>query len=99
MVLANVDGEIGDTSEVIVIRGQWTGSAGVRADGEHLLGKFGDVLARVKNQTQTVLNTLDAAQTRTNQMNRALKKVEALPDAESQALLPGVAEGEDGADG
>lgn len=60
-------------------------------------GKFGDVLARVKNQTQTVLNTLDAAQTRTNVMNRALKKVEALPDGESQALLPGL-EG-DGADG
>ncbi len=60
--------------------------------------KFGDVLARVKNQTQTVLNTLDAAQTRTNVMNRALKKVEALPDADSQALLPGLGEG-DGADG
>ena len=60
--------------------------------------KFGDVLARVKNQTQTVLNTLDAAQTRTNVMNRALKKVEALPDADSQALLPGLGEG-DGVDG
>ncbi|MFT3780216.1 MAG: DNA recombination protein RmuC [Ottowia sp.] len=52
-------------------------------------GKFGDVLARVKTQTQTVLNTLDAAQTRTNVMNRALKKVEALPDAEARHLLPG----------
>ncbi len=60
-------------------------------------GKFGDVLARVKTQTQTVLNTLDAAQTRTNVMNRALKKVEALPDADAQALLPGAAD--DGADG
>jgi len=60
-------------------------------------GKFGDVLARVKTQTQTVLNTLDAAQTRTNVMNRALKKVEALPDGESQALLPGL--GEEEADG
>ncbi len=55
-------------------------------------GKFGDVLARVKTQTQTVLNTLDAAQTRTNVMNRALKKVEALPEADAQALLPGVAD-------
>jgi DNA recombination protein RmuC len=53
-------------------------------------GKFGDVLARVKNQTQTVLNTLDAAQTRTNVMNRALKAVEALPGEQAQALLPGV---------
>ena len=57
-------------------------------------GKFGDVLARVKTQTQTVLNTLDAAQTRTNQMNRALKKVEALPEGESQALLPGLGDRE-----
>ena len=44
-----------------------------------------------------MLNTLDAAQTRTNVMNRALKKVEALPDGESQALLPGL--GEEEADG
>ncbi len=61
-------------------------------------GKFGDVLASVKRQTQTVLNTLDAAQTRTNVMNRALKKVEALPDAESRALLPGAID-DDGPDG
>ncbi|WP_249931335.1 DNA recombination protein RmuC [Ramlibacter sp. 2FC] len=51
-------------------------------------GKFGEVLAKVKEQTQTVLNTLDKAQTRSNVMNRALKKVEALPDAEATALLP-----------
>ena len=59
-------------------------------------GKFGDVLAKVRNQTQTVLNTLDQAQTRSNVMNRALRQVDALPDAQSQALLPGVADtGED----
>lgn len=51
-------------------------------------GKFGDVLARVKNQTQTVLNTLDAAQTRTNVMNRALKGVQALPEERAAAWLP-----------
>ncbi|MDO5693180.1 MAG: DNA recombination protein RmuC [Pseudomonadota bacterium] len=62
-------------------------------------GKFGDVLARVKNQTQTVLNTLDAAQTRTNVMNRALKKVEALPDPQARELLPGSESAEDGLDG
>jgi len=56
-------------------------------------GKFGDVLAKVRNQTQTVLNTLDQAQTRTNVMNRALRQVDALPDEQSQALLPGAAEG------
>jgi DNA recombination protein RmuC len=60
--------------------------------------KFGDVLARVKSQTQTVLNTLDAAQTRTNVMNRALKAVEALPGEQAQKLLPGELD-TDGADG
>ena len=51
-------------------------------------GKFGDVLTRIRAQTQTVLTTLDQAQTRTNVMNRALKKVEALPEAQTQNLLP-----------
>jgi DNA recombination protein RmuC len=51
-------------------------------------GKFGDVLTRIRAQTQTVLTTLDQAQTRTNVMNRALKKVEALPEAKTQNLLP-----------
>jgi DNA recombination protein RmuC len=50
--------------------------------------KFGDVLAKVKNQTQTVLNTLDHAETRSRAMNRALKTVEQLPAHESAALLP-----------
>lgn len=51
-------------------------------------GKFGDVLAKVKNQTQTVLNTLDAAETRSRAMGRALKTVEALPQERAQSLLP-----------
>jgi DNA recombination protein RmuC len=51
-------------------------------------GKFGDVLAKVKEQTQTVLNTLDKAQTRSNVMNRALRTVDALPEAQAGALLP-----------
>ena len=50
--------------------------------------KFGDVLARVKNQTQTVLNTLDAAETRSRAMHRALRTVEALPQDRAQGLLP-----------
>ncbi len=49
--------------------------------------KFGDVLARVKSQTQTVLNTLDNAEVRSRAMGRALKQVEALPDEQSQALV------------
>ncbi|MGH6627719.1 MAG: DNA recombination protein RmuC [Burkholderiaceae bacterium] len=59
--------------------------------------KFGEVLAKVKEQTQTVLNTLDKAQTRSNVMNRALKKVEALPEQQAVGLLPGI-DGEAGAD-
>ena len=51
-------------------------------------GKFGDVLARVKSQTETVLKTLDNAETRSRAMGRALKKVEALPDAQVAALIP-----------
>ncbi|NIM43504.1 MAG: DNA recombination protein RmuC [Hydrogenophaga sp.] len=51
-------------------------------------GKFGDTLARVKSQTQTVLNTLDQAEVRSRAMGRALKTVEALPQDRSSALLP-----------
>ena len=50
-------------------------------------GKFGDVLARVKSQTETVLKTIDGAQTRSRAMGRALKNVEALPDTQSAALI------------
>ncbi len=51
-------------------------------------GKFGEVLARVRSQTQTVLNTLDQARTRSNVMHRALRQVEALPEPQAEALLP-----------
>jgi DNA recombination protein RmuC len=50
-------------------------------------GKFGDVLAKVKAQTETVLKTLDSAQTRSRAMGRALKTVEALPDTQAQSLI------------
>ncbi|MES2948809.1 MAG: DNA recombination protein RmuC [Pseudomonadota bacterium] len=50
--------------------------------------KFGGVLAKVKLQTQTVLNTLDSAETRSRAMSRVLKKVDALPDTQAQALIP-----------
>jgi DNA recombination protein RmuC len=50
-------------------------------------GKFGDVLAKVKAQTETVLKTLDNAQVRSRAMDRALKKVEALPDTQAQTLI------------
>lgn len=51
-------------------------------------GKFGDVLARVKSQTETVLKTLDSAEIRSRAMGRALKKVEALPEPQVAALIP-----------
>lgn len=51
-------------------------------------GKFGDVLAKVKSQTETVLKTLDSAEVRSRAMGRALKQVEALPDLQSAALIP-----------
>ena len=57
-------------------------------------GKFGDVLTRIRTQTQTVLTTLDLAQTRTNVMSRALKNVEALPEGDAQKLIPPPAETE-----
>ncbi|MDD2926078.1 DNA recombination protein RmuC [Rhodoferax sp.] len=50
--------------------------------------KFGGVLAKVKSQTQTVLNTLDSAETRSRAMGRALKKVEALPETQVSTLIP-----------
>ncbi len=50
-------------------------------------GKFGDVLAKVKSQTETVLKTLDSAETRSRAMGRALKKVEALPESQVAALI------------
>ncbi len=51
-------------------------------------GKFGDVLAKVKTQAQTVVNTLDQAQTRSNVMHRALRSVEALTEEQAVKLLP-----------
>ena len=50
--------------------------------------KFGGVLAKVKSQTETVLNTLNSAETRSRAMGRALRQVEALPEPLAQALLP-----------
>lgn len=51
-------------------------------------GKFGDILAKVKSQTETVLKTLDGAQTRSRAVGRALRQVEALPEAQAVQLIP-----------
>ena len=50
--------------------------------------KFGGVLAKVKAQTETVLKSLDNAETRSRAMTRVLKQVEALPESQAQSLLP-----------
>ena len=50
-------------------------------------GKFGDVLSKVKSQTETVLKTLDGAQTRSRALGRALKQVQALPDSQAKILI------------
>ena len=62
-------------------------------------GKFGDVLAKVKSQTETVLNTLNSAETRSRAMGRVLRQVEALPEGQSQALLPVDRDADDAAAG
>ena len=51
-------------------------------------GKFGDVLAKVKSQTETVLNTLNSAEQRSRVMGKALRQVEALPEQDAARLLP-----------
>lgn len=50
-------------------------------------GKFGEVLAKTKAQLLTVTNSIESAETRTRQMERKLKGVEALPGPEAAQLL------------
>ena len=51
-------------------------------------GKFGDVLAKIKSNAETMLNTVSSAEQRSRVMGKALRNVEALPEVQSQALLP-----------
>jgi DNA recombination protein RmuC len=57
--------------------------------------RYGSWVEKIREQVRKASDTLDTASTRTNQMRRALKVVEALPDAQAQALLPPSAEGEE----
>jgi len=50
-------------------------------------GRFGDYLSTATAQAERVVETLGKAGTRTRQMNRALRGVEALPETQAQALL------------
>ena len=73
----------------------WQVLGGVKAEFE----RFGSVLAATKRQLQTVANSIDQAETRTRQMSRQLRAVEALPGVGDEAggtggvagLLDGVA--------
>lgn len=56
--------------------------------------KFGDVLAKTKKKLEEAGNTISTIETRTRVMGRALKQVEALPETQAQALLPGGAAAE-----
>jgi DNA recombination protein RmuC len=51
--------------------------------------KFGDVLARTRKKLDEASNTISSVETRTRVMGRALKQVEAMPDAQAGLLLPG----------
>jgi len=50
--------------------------------------RYGSWVEKIREQVRKASDTLDTAHTRTNQMRRALKVVEALPEAQAQALLP-----------
>jgi DNA recombination protein RmuC len=56
--------------------------------------RYGIWVEKVREQVRKASDTLDNAHTRTNQMRRALKVVEALPEAQAQVLLP-LAEGDE----
>ena len=51
---------------------------------------FGKVLANTKKQLETVANSIDSAESRTRQMARKLRSVEALPEADVQRLIGSV---------
>ena len=60
--------------------------------------RYGDWVEKVREQVQKAADTLDRADTRSRQMRRALKNVEALPEAQAQALLPKLDESLDDSD-
>ncbi len=49
--------------------------------------RYGTWVEKIREQVRKASDTLDTAHTRTNQMRRALKVVEALPEEQAQALL------------
>lgn len=65
-------------------RGVWKVLGAVKTEFEC----YGEWVARIREQVQKASYTLNKADTRTRQMRRALKVVEALPDAAAQTMLP-----------
>jgi DNA recombination protein RmuC len=53
-------------------------------------GKFGDVLSKTRKKLLEATHTIDDAEVRTRAMARQLRTVEAMPDARSAQLLPGL---------
>ena len=51
-------------------------------------GKFGDELAKIKSNAETMLNTVSSAEQRSRVLTCVMKQVEALPDVESTRLIP-----------
>jgi len=58
-------------------------------------GRFSDILDKTRKKLQEAGNHIDAAATRTRQMERKLKNVQALPSSEAQVLLELVDEDRD----
>lgn len=57
--------------------------------------RFGDWIGRVREQVGTVSRTLEQADTRTRQMQKRLRDVEALPSEQAIAMLPAAARDEE----
>jgi DNA recombination protein RmuC len=57
--------------------------------------RYGKWVETIRDQVDRAAKTLETADTRTRQMRRALKVVEALPEGEAQTLLPPATEGDE----
>lgn len=51
-------------------------------------GKFGEVLAKIKSNAETMINTVSSAEQRSRVMGKALRNVEALPETHYARILP-----------
>lgn len=58
-------------------------------------GKFGEALAHTRKKLEEASNSIVRAETRTRQLTRKLKDVEALPAGDAQKLIGGIEDGED----